>query len=96
MPSVETGPFRGEVEKLLVSPRFRKVGVARRVMEKLEEVAKEKGRWNLMLDTTVGSGAESVYHKLGWTSIGVVPKYGIHPLTGELLGEVYFYKNLEG
>lgn len=42
MPTTETGPFRGPVEKLLVSPAHRNKGVARRVMAKLEEVAKEK------------------------------------------------------
>lgn len=40
----ETGPFRGNVVKLMVSPKFRKMGVARRVMMKLEEVAREKHR----------------------------------------------------
>lgn len=40
----ETGPFRGEVLKLMVSPEFRRKGVARRVMGLLEEVARERGR----------------------------------------------------
>ena len=43
-PVAETGPFRGEVEKLLVSPKFRRRGVARRLMWKVEEVAREEGR----------------------------------------------------
>ncbi|TKA77527.1 hypothetical protein B0A55_02273 [Friedmanniomyces simplex] len=44
MPVSESGPFRAGVEKLLVSPQHRRKGVARRVMGKLEEVAREKGR----------------------------------------------------
>jgi GNAT superfamily N-acetyltransferase len=44
MPPSETGPFRSEVEKLMVSPKHRYKGVARRVMAKLEEVAKKKDR----------------------------------------------------
>lgn len=44
MPSTETGPFRGEVNKLIVSPKHRRKGVARRVMEMLEAVARERGR----------------------------------------------------
>ena len=44
MPPSETGPFRGRIEKLLVSPKHRQKGVARRVMEKLEEVAIARGR----------------------------------------------------
>lgn len=43
-PWSETGPFRGSVEKLLVSPEHRQKGVAKRVMLKLEEVAIAKGR----------------------------------------------------
>ena len=44
MPVTETGPFRGAVEKLLVSPDHRNKGIARRLMEKLEEVAREEKR----------------------------------------------------
>ena len=43
-PPSETRPFRGIVEKLLVSPNFRRRGVARRVLDKLEEVARKEGR----------------------------------------------------
>lgn len=41
--AVETGPFRGSVEKLLVSPRYRRMGIAKRLMSKLEEVALMRG-----------------------------------------------------
>ncbi|KAF2724317.1 acyl-CoA N-acyltransferase [Polychaeton citri CBS 116435] len=94
MPETETGPFRSEVLKLLVSPTARKMGVARRVMGALESDARNRGRELLMLDTTIGSPAEHVYPKLGYTQVGVIPKYGIHPLTGELVDEVFFYKDL--
>ncbi len=47
-----------------------------------------------MLDTTVGLPAENVYPKLGWTLIGVVPKYGISPKDGSLVDEKFFYKDL--
>jgi ribosomal protein S18 acetylase RimI-like enzyme len=43
-PPSETGPFRGVVEKLLVSPIFRRRGVARALMMKLEEAGREAGR----------------------------------------------------
>lgn len=43
-PMSETGPFRGPVEKLLVNPRFRKRGIARQMMEKIEVVARKEGR----------------------------------------------------
>jgi len=44
MPESETGPFRGEVLKLMVSTKYRRMGIARRLMMKLEEVAREKHR----------------------------------------------------
>lgn len=42
VPGEETGPFRSWIEKLMVSPRHRRKGFARRLMEKLEEAAKEQ------------------------------------------------------
>lgn len=48
MPDTETGSMRGQVERLLVSPDFRKRGLARAMMNILEDVAKEKGRWLLV------------------------------------------------
>lgn len=94
MPASETGPFRGEVNKLMVSPRHRRKGVARRVMEKLEEVGRERGRTLLILDTTIGLPAEQVYPKLGWKEWGVLPNYGISPEDGRLVDERFFYKDL--
>ena len=47
-----------------------------------------------MLDTTIGLPAENVYPKLGWTELGVVPKYGISPEDGRLVDEKFFYKDL--
>lgn len=91
-----TGPFRADVLKLLVSPRHRQKGVARRVMQKLEEVAQAKGLTMLLLDTTVGTPAEHVYPRLGYTRMGMIPRYGISPKDGKLLDEVWFYKQLPG
>ena len=47
-PDTETGKHRSEVGRLLVSREFRKRGVARRMMEELEVVAREKGRWMMV------------------------------------------------
>lgn len=44
MPPTETGPFRASVEKLMVSPRHRRKGIAKRVMGVLEDVARSKHR----------------------------------------------------
>lgn len=47
-PDTETGKHRSEVGRLLVSHEFRKRGVARRMMEELEVVARERGRWMMV------------------------------------------------
>jgi len=57
-------------------------------------VAREKGRWMVSLDTTIGSGAELVYPRLGYKEIGVVPNYGFSPRDGSLVDEMFFYKDL--
>ena len=41
--NTQTGPFRADVLKLLVSPKHRRKGIARRLMTKLEEVAIRTG-----------------------------------------------------
>ncbi|SMR56385.1 unnamed protein product [Zymoseptoria tritici ST99CH_3D1] len=94
MPASETGPHRCWVEKLLVSPRFRRQGLARRLMGKLEMIAREKGRWLMLLDTVIGSGAEHFYPKLGYVEVGTIPNYGVSPVGGMLVDEMFFYKDL--
>jgi GNAT superfamily N-acetyltransferase len=93
-PFSETGPFRGTVEKLLICPSHRRLGLARLLMGKLETVALEHGKTILTLGTTQGTPAEKVYPRLGWKRVGVVERNGIHPLSGELIGEVLFWKDL--
>jgi GNAT superfamily N-acetyltransferase len=65
----ESGPYRGEVQKLLVSPKYRNRGVARALMGALEGYAKAREVWLMMLSTESGSPAESVYLKFGYTSV---------------------------
>ncbi|KAM0717791.1 hypothetical protein Q7P37_006123 [Cladosporium fusiforme] len=94
MPESETGRHRGEIGRLLVSPEVRKQGVGRALMRVVEGEARERGRWMITLDTTIGSGAEHVYPKLGYKEIGVVPNFGFSPKDGSLVDEVFFYKDL--
>ncbi|KAL9114499.1 MAG: hypothetical protein Q9227_001580 [Pyrenula ochraceoflavens] len=93
-PFAETGPTRGSVEKFFVAGEYRGMGVSRVLMEKIEERAREVGRTLLMLDTEAGSPAEFVYPKLGFTRMGVIPRYGIS-MKGHLTDGVFFYKHLE-
>lgn len=44
MPEADTGPFRGDVEMLMVSPNYRRRGIANKLLHELEQIAKEKKR----------------------------------------------------
>ena len=94
LPASQTGPFRSLVEKLLVSPFHRRKGFARYLMKALEEKAWELGRWNILLDTVVGSEAESVYPRLGYKKGLVIERYGYSPEDGREMDEVWFWKDL--
>ena len=72
-------PHRGEVAKLLVHRCARGQGVAARLMEQLEQAAREHGKTLLTLDTVTGSNAERLYKRRGWTSAGVIPNYALFP-----------------
>jgi GNAT superfamily N-acetyltransferase len=94
-PFSQTGPFRALVQKLFVHPCHRRKGIAKSILSKLEAVAMEHGRWNLMLDTTVGTAAEDVYPKLHYERLGVVREYGYSPKDPSvLMDEVWFWKDL--
>ncbi|KAF2152593.1 acyl-CoA N-acyltransferase [Myriangium duriaei CBS 260.36] len=94
MPVTQTGSFRGEVEKLIVSPDFRRQGIATRLMEALENEAKSRGRTLLQLGTTEGYPAQQMYPKLGYIEYGRIPEHAISPTTGKRLSNIFFYKNL--
>ena len=93
-PTAQTGPFRCLVEKLFVSPFHRRRGFARLLMSALEAKAWEVGKWNIMLDTEVGSEAESVYPRLGYKRGMVIERYGYSPEDGREVDEVWFWKDL--
>lgn len=48
LPWSQTGSHRAWVEKLMVDGRLRQRGIARRLMDELERIAVEKGKWILV------------------------------------------------
>lgn len=85
---------RGEVIKLLVHPSARQRGIARALMQALEEIAVAEGRTLLTLDTWTGSVAEGLYRSLGYTVVGVIPRYARGSLTPQLEPATFMYKEL--
>ncbi len=87
------GTHRAEVQKLLVFARHRRNGVARRLMEALEETARGLGRSLLVLDTLKGDSGEPFYEATGWRRAGQIPGYTVEA-DGAFHDTVLFYKTL--
>jgi ribosomal protein S18 acetylase RimI-like enzyme len=81
--------------KRLVHRSVRRQGIAERLMQKVEQLAREQARSLLVLDTRQGDPAELLYQKLGYTVAGVIPGYARSP-NGELDATVFYYKRLVG
>src|SRR6185436_14174749 len=85
---------RAEVVKLLVHPSARRRGIARALMLALEALALAEGRTLLTLDTWTGSHAEHLYESLGYTTVGVIPRYARGSTTPALEPATIMYKEL--
>jgi GNAT superfamily N-acetyltransferase len=85
---------RAEVAKLLVHPDARRHGIARSLMVALEALAASEGKTLLTLDTWTGSHAERLYQSLGYTTVGVIPRFARGSLTPELEPATIMYKEL--
>lgn len=89
----ENGRHRAEVQKLFVLRGARGHGIATGLMATVESYAREHGRTLLFLDTQVGSAAERLYARLGWTKAGEIPRYAASP-DGTLHTTAYFWREI--
>lgn len=87
------GSNRAEIQKLLVHCTARRCGVGTALMQALEIEALALRRGLLFLDTEVGSGAEHLYRKNGYTRVGELPEYACTP-NGVWRGTAIYYKTL--
>ncbi|HEX4502604.1 MAG TPA: GNAT family N-acetyltransferase [Scandinavium sp.] len=87
----ENQPHRAEVAKLLVHSRGRRQGIARLLMDALEQEAMRLSKSVLVLDTATGSGAESFYQRCGWQKAGEIPRFALMP-DGAMTATSVFYK----
>ncbi|QGY28521.1 GNAT family N-acetyltransferase [Pantoea cypripedii] len=73
--AMPNGRHRAEISKLLVHPHARRQGIARRLMQQAEQLAADKGKTLLVLDTRSGDVATDLYLSLGWQIAGSIPHY---------------------
>ena len=85
-------PHRGEVKKLLVHRAARNRGVGAALMQRIEAIAKARGRTLLILDTA-SSSAERLYERGGWQRLGSIPDYAMWP-QGGFCDSIIFWKKL--
>ena len=86
-------PHRADVKKMLVQRAARGRGIGAALMTAVEEEAKRRGRWLLVLDTVPGESGYRLYKRAGWTESGIIPDYALFP-DGRLCDTALFWKNL--
>lgn len=90
----KNGLHRAEVAKLMTHPRHRQKGIAKKLMQKMEERAWQEGRTLLILDTREGDPSNNLYSSLGYIQAGRIPSYAISEMK-EYQATIIYYKILE-
>ena len=89
----ENARHRAEIQKLCVLTKERGKGIGKSLMEAAHAGALARGRTLIVLDTKKGDPAETLYRSLGYTELGVVPRY-TRDRAGTFHDTVFFYKHL--
>lgn len=87
-------PHRADVKKMLVHRAARNRGIGAALMAAVEDEAKKRGRWLVVLDTVPGMSGYRLYQRAGWTQSGVIPNYALMP-DGKLCDTAVFWKRLQ-
>ena len=88
-------PHRAEIAKMMTRVGHRGKGVATALMRVAENLAVERSRTLLVLDTAVEDGAAALYEKLGFVLAGTIPDYALKP-HGGLTGTMVYWKRIGG
>ena len=85
---------RADVKKMLVHRSARGRGIGAALMAAIEEEARRRGRWLLVLDTVPGESGHRLYLQAGWQQSGAVPDYAMFP-DGRLCDTAIMWKRLD-
>jgi len=89
----ENQPHRGDVAKMLVHRRARRLGVGAALLAAAERAALDAGRTLLVLDTVTNTDAYRLYTRQGWQRVGEIPSYALWP-DGRPCPTTIFFKSL--
>ncbi|MFY0758167.1 GNAT family N-acetyltransferase [Metabacillus dongyingensis] len=87
----QNGRHRADIAKLITHPDYRRKGIARLLMQKAEERAKQEKRSLLVLDTREGDVSNQLYISLGFTECGRIPFFA-ESAEGKLDTTIVYYK----
>ncbi|MCA9279074.1 MAG: GNAT family N-acetyltransferase [Phycisphaeraceae bacterium] len=87
-------PHKGDIAKLMVHPNARGRGFGRKLMEAVEQHARDAGFRMLTLDTKAGCPAEQLYRSMGYTHVGTIPEFAYDTDNATMHGAAIFYKVL--
>ena len=93
MEAPENQPHRGDVVKMLVHRRARRLGLGARLLAAAEAAALAAGKTLLVLDTVAGSDGDRLYARHGWNALGRIENYALWP-NGEPCAATIFFKHL--
>ena len=86
-------PHRAEIAKMMTRRTHRGRGIATALMRSAEELAVQRNRTLLVLDTATDGGAARLYEKLGFILAGEIPDYAFKP-QGGLSGTLIYWKRI--
>jgi ribosomal protein S18 acetylase RimI-like enzyme len=88
----QNGGHRAEIAKLMTHPDYRRNGIGRSLMQRVEERAKQEDRSLLVLDTREGDPSNRLYTSMGYIQAGRIPYYA-KSANGELHATILYYKS---
>ena len=80
------------LSKMLVHRRARRRGVGEALLRAAEDLARDHGKWLLVLDTA-SAEAERLYARAGWVRVGLAPGFALWP-EGGVCDTTFFYRKL--
>ncbi len=86
-------PHRAEIAKLMTRVSHRGRGVALSLMRAAEDLAVQRSRTLLVLDTAADGGASGLYEGLGYRLTGAIPDYALKP-HGGLSATLIYWKRI--
>ena len=89
----ENGAHRAEIQRLAVRADRRGSGVGRALLADAVDRARALGLRLLWLTTHEDTGSDRFYAAVGWSRLGVLPRYSAAP-DGTLTGGAFYYRVL--